>query len=66
MRNKKITQLNVNLPVSIKREGGVFVAYTPALDISTYGNTKGEAKKSFNELVTVFFEEFVDNPDALQ
>lgn len=63
---KKITQLQVGLPVAIRQEGSVYVAYTPALDISTYGRTKGEAKKSFNELVTIFFEEFTDNPDALE
>lgn len=66
MRNKKITQLNVGLPVLIKREGGIYVAYTPALDISTDGKTKGEAKKNFSELVDIFFEEFIDNPDALE
>jgi hypothetical protein len=65
MAQKKISQLEVGLPVSIKKEGDVYIAYTPALDISTYGTTKGEAKKSFNELVTVFFEEFIDNPDGL-
>lgn len=65
MRKSKIHKLNVGLPVSIKKEGGVYVAYTPALDISTFGKTKGDAKKSFAELVSVFFEEFIDNPDGL-
>jgi hypothetical protein len=65
MKNKKILKLDMNLPVLIKKEGSAYVAYTPALDISTYGMTKGQAKKSFEELVTVFFDEFIENPDGL-
>lgn len=63
---KQIHQLNFGLPVSIKKEGSTYVAYTPALDISTDGRTKNEAKKNFAELVSIFFEEFNDNADALE
>jgi predicted RNase H-like HicB family nuclease len=66
MRKKHIAKLNVSLPVLIKKEGEVFVAYTPALDISTYGKSESKAKKSFDELVQTYFEEFVDNPRALE
>ncbi|MDB5164649.1 MAG: hypothetical protein JWL89_275 [Candidatus Saccharibacteria bacterium] len=66
MRKNKISQLNVGLPVSIKKEGTAYIAFTPALDISTYGKTQREAKKSFSELVSIFFEEFIDNPDGLE
>lgn len=62
---KPIQQLNFGLPVSVKKEGSTYVAYTPALDISTDGRTKAEARKNFAELVTVFFDEFSDNVDAL-
>jgi len=47
----------VNLPVSFIRESDQFVAYTPALDLSTFGKTLEEAKKNFSEAVEVFFDE---------
>ena len=49
-----------NLPVSILREGNIFVAYTPALDLSTSGNTLEEAQKNFVEAVNIFFEELIE------
>ncbi|MFH1971417.1 MAG: type II toxin-antitoxin system HicB family antitoxin [Patescibacteria group bacterium] len=51
---KKIT---FSLPVNILREGKSFVAYTPALDISTVGDTLEEVKNKFEEVVNIFFEE---------
>jgi len=51
--------LEVNLPVSILREGKKFIAYTPALDLSTSGNSYKEAKKRFAEIVNIFFEELI-------
>ncbi len=52
--------VNFNLPVVILKEGEVFVAYTPALDISTVGETFEEAQKRFEELVAIFFEELLE------
>ena len=49
--------LQFNLPVSILREGKKYIAYTPALDLSTSGNTFDQAKKRFDEIVHIFFEE---------
>ncbi len=56
----KKLQLQVNLPVSVLKEGKKFVAYTPALDISTSGSTYKEAKKRFEEVVRIFFEEIYE------
>ncbi|MDO8435831.1 MAG: hypothetical protein Q7S82_00385 [bacterium] len=53
------TLLKFKLPVSIIREGKKYVAYTPALDLSTSGNDYGGVKKRFNEIVNVFFEELI-------
>jgi predicted RNase H-like HicB family nuclease len=50
-------KLKVNLPVSVLKEGKKFIAYTPALDVSASGSTYEEAKKRFNEVVSIFFEE---------
>jgi len=46
-----------SLPVTFLREGDQFVAYTPALDLSTSGDTFEQAKKRFSEIVGIFFEE---------
>lgn len=48
------------LPVSVLKEGDSFVAYTPALDLSTAGSTFEEAQKNFEEAVNIFFQELVE------
>ena len=50
----------VNLPVSILKEGKYFVAYSPALDLSTSAKTFDGAKKRFKEIVQIFFEEVAE------
>lgn len=49
--------IKLNLPVSFIRESDQFVAYTPALDLSTAGATLEDAKKNFTEAVELFFDE---------
>ena len=56
----KKTFLKVKLPVSVFKEGKFFIAYTPALDISTSGKTYAEVKQRFDEVVKIFFEEIID------
>ena len=53
---KKIN-FQASLPITFLREGDQFVAYTPALDLSTSGDTFEQAKKRFSEIVQIFFEE---------
>lgn len=48
---------DVDLTVSVFKEGKAYVAFSPALDISTAGKSATEAKKNFEELVRIFFEE---------
>lgn len=50
-------QIQFNLQVSILKEGNRFIAYTPALDLSTSGKTHKEARERFEEAVQIFFEE---------
>lgn len=52
---------NFKLPVSIIKEGKKYVAYSPALDLSTSGNSYESVKKRFEEIVDIFFEELVEN-----
>jgi predicted RNase H-like HicB family nuclease len=47
----------VALPVIIIKEADQFVAYTPALELCTSGESIEEAKKNFEEIVTIFFDE---------
>ena len=52
-------QLKFNLQISFLKEGNKYIAYTPALDLSTSGKSYAEAKKRFEEAVDIFFEELV-------
>lgn len=52
--------LSYKLPLVITKQGKRFVAYTPALDISTSGKSVKDAQKKFNELAELFFEEIID------
>ena len=54
------TALSYKLPVLITKQNKRFVAYTPALDISTSGKTKKDAQKKFAELVSLFLEEIFE------
>jgi len=39
------------------KEGRIFVAHTPALDVSSCGGTKEKALRNFKEAVRLFLEE---------
>ncbi|MDO8520890.1 MAG: hypothetical protein Q7S52_02130 [bacterium] len=56
--------LSFTLPVLITKQGKRFVAYTPALDISTSGKSEKDAKSKFFELANLFLEEIVDRGTA--
>ncbi len=55
----KKVKLEVNLPLSIIKEGKSYIAYSPALDLSTCGKDYDEVKNRFSELVNIFFEEII-------
>ncbi len=57
---KKIN-LNISLPITIFKEGNKYIAYSPALDISTSASTYNKAQSRFSELVEIFFEEISEN-----
>lgn len=48
---------DVELNVCLFEDESHFIAHCPALNISSYGDDEEEAKKMFNEAVTVFLEE---------
>ena len=49
--------VKVLLNIIIKKEGDYYVAYCPALEVSSYGKTKKEAHKMFNEALEIFIED---------
>ncbi len=52
--------ISCGLPVTIFREGVAFVAYSPALDLSSCGSSEQDAKRMFGEAVQIFFEELME------
>lgn len=52
--------LQFNLQVNFLKEKERFVAFTPALDLSTSGKTLEEARKHFAEASILFFEELIN------
>ena len=49
-------KLNLGLSLYVWSEGGIYYVYSPALDITGYGETEREAKDSF----TITLGEFLD------
>jgi hypothetical protein len=47
--------INVNLSVILFQEGGVVIAYCPAVNVYGYGENEREAKKSFEISLSEFF-----------
>lgn len=56
--------IKFNLDISILREGNKFIAYSPALDLSTCGDSYAQAKKRFSEITKIFFEEIAKKDNA--
>ena len=57
-RDKHIPMLvRVNLPVQISADENGFVAYCPALDLSTYGESEEAVKRAFEEVLQIFIGE---------
>jgi len=51
--------IETNVSISFYKEGRQFIAYCPALDLSSCGETFEEAKKNFTEALDIFFAETV-------
>ncbi|HEY91433.1 MAG TPA: type II toxin-antitoxin system HicB family antitoxin [Dehalococcoidia bacterium] len=49
--------IEAKIPVLVFREGSQFIVYSPALDISTCGDTEGKARTRFTEAVRIFLHE---------
>lgn len=47
------------IPVIFFKEGDKVIAFSPALDLSTFGDSEKEARKRFAEATRIFFEEII-------
>jgi hypothetical protein len=56
---KKLKELKADIPVWFFKEGDSFIAYSPALDLSSCGDTEALARKRFTEDVNLFLAETV-------
>jgi len=52
-----IGMIEVQIPVNIFEEAGKFVVYSPAIDLSSCGDSESKARKRFAEAAAIFFEE---------
>lgn len=57
MRSKISNNFEARIPVLFFEEGDKIVAYSPALDLSTFGKTEEEAQKRFAEVAMIFINE---------
>jgi len=49
--------VNISVRIEIFKEGDVYVALSPELNVSSFGETIDDAKKSFKEALEAFIEE---------
>ncbi len=54
---KSKNSIKVEVSIIILKENGNFVAYCPALELSSYGDTEQEAREAFEEALEIFLEE---------
>jgi len=50
--------MDISVRVEIFKEGDAYVALSPELNVSSFGETVDEAKKSLKEAVGAFIEEW--------
>ncbi|MBS4029527.1 MAG: hypothetical protein KGZ58_12935 [Ignavibacteriales bacterium] len=59
-KNQNVQNSNsiiVSVGVALIKEGDSIVAYCPALELSSYGDTKKEARSAFEEALKIFLKE---------
>ncbi len=49
--------MNISLKIEIFKEGDAYVALSPELNVSSFGDTIDEAKRSIKEAIEAFIEE---------
>lgn len=54
---KSKNSININVQVVLFQEDDMWVAYCPALELSSYGDSQKDAKNAFDEAMTIFLKE---------
>jgi predicted RNase H-like HicB family nuclease len=52
--------ITVNVEVVLFKEDTAWITYCPALELSSYGKTKADAKKAFEEVMEIFLAETLE------
>lgn len=60
MKRNMSNHFEARIPVLFLEEGDKIVAYSPALDLSTFGKTEKQAKKRFAEAAMIFVNEIME------
>lgn len=64
MSNAKISdsknRIEVMLTGTLFKDGNYWVAYSPELNVSSFGNTQKEAKAALNEALQLFLEDITE------
>ena len=60
MRRNISNNFEARIPVLFFEEGDKIVAYSPALDLSTFGKTEEQARKRFAEASMLFITEIME------
>lgn len=55
--SKSKSSVTISVQVLLFKEDDVWVAYCPALELSSYGDDQDDAKKAFDEAMNIFLEE---------
>lgn len=59
-------RIEVKLSLYLFRDEGVYIVYSPTLDLLGYGNTKKESCKSFECVLSGYLEYCVENSTLLR
>jgi len=54
---KHPNKIKINIVVILYKEGDYYIAYCPALELSSYGNTEKEAEEYFLDALKIFVED---------
>lgn len=54
---KTKSSINIIIEVALFEEDGIWVAYCPALELSSYGKDKEDAKSALDEAMGIFLKE---------
>ncbi|NJK86869.1 MAG: hypothetical protein HC906_13735 [Bacteroidales bacterium] len=57
LNTRSMDKVQVEIYAVIVKEDEYYVAYCPALELSSYAKTSKEARKRFEQEVQIFFEE---------